>query len=62
MNYVLLGADGRPYRSDMGGHRRTRIYSHLDWVAGAPAAAPGAAAFPGHAFPGHAFPGHCRDR
>ena len=34
MNYVLLGADGRPYRSDVkgqwGGHRGARIYGRLD--------------------------------
>lgn len=34
MNYVLLGSDGRPYRSDVkgwwGGHRGTEIYGHLD--------------------------------
>jgi hypothetical protein len=34
MNYVLLGADGRPYRSDVkgqwGGHRSSRIYGRLD--------------------------------
>ena len=34
MNYVLLGAGGRPYRSDVkgrwGGHRGTRIYGRLD--------------------------------
>lgn len=34
MTYVLLGADGRPYRSDVkgqwGGHRGTRIYGRLD--------------------------------
>jgi len=34
MTYVLLGADGRPYTSDVkgqwGGHRRTRIYGRLD--------------------------------
>ena len=34
MNYVLLGADGRPYRSDVkgwwGGHLGTRIYGRLD--------------------------------
>jgi hypothetical protein len=34
MNYVLLGADGRPYGSDVkgqwGGHRGTRIYGRLD--------------------------------
>lgn len=33
MSYILLGADGRPYRSELkgewGGHRRTRIYGHL---------------------------------
>jgi methylphosphotriester-DNA--protein-cysteine methyltransferase len=34
MSYVLLGADGRPYTSDVegrwGGHRRMRIYGRLD--------------------------------
>ena len=34
MTYVLLGADGRPYTSDVkgqwGGHRRARIYGRLD--------------------------------
>ena len=34
MTYLLLGADGRPYRSDVkgqwGGHRGTRIYGRLD--------------------------------
>jgi len=34
MTYVLLGADGRPFRSDVkgqwGGHRRARIYGRLD--------------------------------
>ena len=34
MTYVLLGADGRPYESDVkgqwGGHRRQRIYGRLD--------------------------------
>jgi methylphosphotriester-DNA--protein-cysteine methyltransferase len=34
MSYTLLGADGRPYRSDMkgewGGHRVTKIYGRLD--------------------------------
>jgi hypothetical protein len=34
MTYVLLGADGRPLRSDVkgqwGGHRRARIYGRLD--------------------------------
>jgi Metal binding domain of Ada len=34
VSYTLLGADGRPYRSDLkgqwGGHRRTRIYGRLD--------------------------------
>ncbi|MCA0293158.1 MAG: metal-binding protein [Actinobacteria bacterium] len=32
--YVLLGADGLPYRSsrpgELGGHRRSRIYGRLD--------------------------------
>ncbi|MFF9780027.1 Ada metal-binding domain-containing protein [Streptomyces sp. NPDC013978] len=32
--YTLLGADGRPYRSDtpgtVGGHRRARLYGRLD--------------------------------
>jgi methylphosphotriester-DNA--protein-cysteine methyltransferase len=32
--FTLVGADGRPYESDMpgtlGGHRRTRIYGRLD--------------------------------
>ena len=34
MTYVLLGADGRPVRSEVkgqrGGHRRARIYGRLD--------------------------------
>ena len=34
MSYTLLGADGRPYESDLpgrlGGHRRTKIYGRLD--------------------------------
>ena len=34
MSYTLLGADGRPYRSDAkgqwGGHRAARIYGRLD--------------------------------
>jgi methylphosphotriester-DNA--protein-cysteine methyltransferase len=34
MTYLLLGADGRPYRSAVkgqwGGHRRIRIYGKLD--------------------------------
>jgi len=34
MTYVLLGADGRPFESDVkgqwGGHRRARIYGRLD--------------------------------
>jgi len=34
VNYVLLGSDGRPYRSDVkgqwGGHRGTGIYGRLD--------------------------------
>ena len=34
MSYTLLGADGRPYESDVkgqwGGHRGTRIYGRLD--------------------------------
>ena len=34
MTYVLLGADGRPYESDVpgqwGGHRGQRIYGRLD--------------------------------
>ncbi|HKC29119.1 MAG TPA: Ada metal-binding domain-containing protein [Jatrophihabitans sp.] len=41
--YTLIGADGRPYRSEtpgaLGGHRRSRIYGRLDcpsalrWIA-----------------------------
>lgn len=34
MSFVLLGADGRPYRSStpgtLGGHRRGRLYGRLD--------------------------------
>lgn len=34
MSYILLGADGRPYTSDVkgqwGGHRGTRVYGLLD--------------------------------
>ncbi|MCM6778117.1 metal-binding protein [Nocardia sp. CDC159] len=34
MRYILIGADGRPYRSAdpgaLGGHRRLRIYGRLD--------------------------------
>ena len=34
MSYTLLGADGRPYPSEvpgtLGGHRRSRIYGRLD--------------------------------
>ncbi|MGH3169831.1 MAG: Ada metal-binding domain-containing protein [Trebonia sp.] len=34
MRYILLGAGGQPYESDVkgqwGGHRRTRIYGRLD--------------------------------
>jgi methylphosphotriester-DNA--protein-cysteine methyltransferase len=34
MTYVLLGADGKPYRSDVkgqwGGHSGTKIYGRLD--------------------------------
>jgi methylphosphotriester-DNA--protein-cysteine methyltransferase len=34
VSYTLLGADGRPYTSDVegqwGGHRRARIYGRLD--------------------------------
>lgn len=34
MNYILLGADGKPRESDVegqwGGHRGTRIYGRLD--------------------------------
>jgi methylphosphotriester-DNA--protein-cysteine methyltransferase len=34
VTYTLLGADGRPYESDVrgkwGGHRRTRVYGRLD--------------------------------
>ena len=34
MSYTLLGADGRPYESDVkgqwGGHRGTKIYGRLD--------------------------------
>ena len=43
MSFTLVGADGRPYRSDtpgtLGGHRRNRIYGRLDcagaarWIA-----------------------------
>lgn len=34
MSFTLVGADGRPYRSErpgtLGGHRRGRIYGRLD--------------------------------
>jgi methylphosphotriester-DNA--protein-cysteine methyltransferase len=34
MTYTLVGADGKPYESEVpgafGGHRRTRIYGRLD--------------------------------
>ena len=34
MSFTLVGADGRPYRSDrpgtLGGHRRGRVYGRLD--------------------------------
>jgi len=34
MRYELIGADGRPYGSDLpgtfGGHRRTKVYGRLD--------------------------------
>jgi methylphosphotriester-DNA--protein-cysteine methyltransferase len=34
VSFTLLGADGRPYESDvrgqLGGHRRTKIYGRLD--------------------------------
>ena len=43
MTYTLLGADGRPYESEvpgaLGGHRRSKIYGRLDcagalrWIA-----------------------------
>jgi methylphosphotriester-DNA--protein-cysteine methyltransferase len=43
--YVLLGADGRPYPSatpgQVGGHRRTRIYGRLDCAAARRAVAVG---------------------
>jgi hypothetical protein len=43
--YVLLGADGKPYRSStpgrLGGHRRTRIYGRLDCPAALRALAAG---------------------
>lgn len=43
MSYTLIGADGRPFASDvpgtLGGHRRSKIYGRLDcagalrWIA-----------------------------
>jgi methylphosphotriester-DNA--protein-cysteine methyltransferase len=43
--YVLLGVDGKPYRSNtpgwLGGHRKTRIYGRLDCPAALRAIAAG---------------------
>jgi methylphosphotriester-DNA--protein-cysteine methyltransferase len=45
VSYILLGADGRPYESDvrgqLGGHRRTKVYGRLDCPAALRAIAAG---------------------